>query len=116
MGIPSRCCIGFGRRSKLVPMLEPATTLTDLLMAAISLACALWHATRRPLHGPVLLFLSFALAAVFGAVWHGFFSTADASSCGQRLLWWLSMWFGGLSAAGLALTGLELMGLVAMRR
>jgi len=91
-------------------MHEIATTLTDFFMAALSLAYAIgWMRQRASFRGPTLFFLAFSLAALLGGLWHGYFSVPGAP--GERIVWWLSMWFGGLSAAGLALTGLELMGL-----
>lgn len=91
-------------------MHEIATTLTDFLMAAFGLAYATGQIRQRPaFRGPILFFLAFSLAALFGGLWHGYFSVPSAP--GERIIWWLSMWFGGLSAAGLALTGLELVGL-----
>ncbi len=89
-------------------MREIATTLTDFLMSAFSFAYALrlirQHAAFK---GPIVFFLAFSVAALIGGLWHGYFSQPGAP--GERIVWWLSMLFGGLSAAGLALTGLELM-------
>jgi len=90
-------------------MLEPATTLTDFLMAAISLVCAVRQRRAQPsFQGPILFFLAFAMAAALGGLWHGFLGAS--SGLAGRVVWWLSMCFGGLSSAGLALAGLELLG------
>jgi hypothetical protein len=90
---------------------EIATTLTDYLMAGASLAAALTFPRRPavfPARGPVLFFTGFALAALFGGTWHGYFSGMETPE--GRLLWWCSMLFAGASAAGLAVTGCELLG------
>lgn len=52
--------------------------------------------------------MGFALATLFGGLWHGFFSAPGTN--GERFIWWLSTVFAGLSAIGLALTGIEALG------
>ena len=91
-------------------MREVATTLTDYLLTVVCLLCA-WRlaavsgATR--LLGPAVFFAGFAVAALVGGTWHGFFS--DGQTPAQEHVWWLAMLFAGVTAAGLALSGLELL-------
>lgn len=92
-------------------MREIATTLTDYLMAGASLAAALGFPRRPaifPARGPVLFFTGFALAALFGGTWHGFYSGFDSAE--GQVVWWCSMVCAGASTAGLAVTGCELLG------
>lgn len=87
---------------------EIATTLTDFLLALFSLMCAsnLWRRSGAThAHGPIIFFMGFALATLFGGLWHGFFGAPGTN--GERFIWWLSTVFAGLSATGLALTGVE---------
>lgn len=92
-------------------MREIATTLTDFLLTALCALCV-WRlvasgaAARLP--GAVVFFAGFAAAALFGGIWHGYFS--DELSRAQEIIWWITMLFAGVTAAGLALVGLELLG------
>jgi Family of unknown function (DUF6962) len=92
-------------------LLEPATALTDFLLAGL---CAFFALKFAPtygswtLRGPVTFFAGFALAALFGGIWHGYFS--DRADVAQQVVWWIAMLFTGVTAAGLALTGVELLG------
>lgn len=92
-------------------MREIATTLTDFLLTALCALCvwrliAIGVAARLP--GAVVFFAGFAAAALFGGIWHGYFS--DELSRAQEIIWWITMLFAGVTAAGLALVGLELLG------
>lgn len=89
---------------------EPATAITDFVLAALALSffLALWRASGKRLIGAPIFFAGFACAAACGGTWHGFFS-ADSSQT-QRLVWWATQAFTGVSAAGLTILGLECFG------
>lgn len=92
-------------------MREIATTLTDFLLTALCALCV-WRLVANGagarLPGAVVFFAGFAAAALFGGIWHGYFS--DELSRAQEIIWWITMLFAGVTAAGLALVGLELLG------
>lgn len=93
-------------------MYEPATTLTDYLLAA---ECA-WFAqvlagragkgTGLPSGPFVALFVSVAVAAVAGGTVHGFFP--DQASAGNRFLWSLTLLSIGGTAAAMVAVSLRL--------
>jgi len=83
---------------------EPATTLTDLLLALIGLALFV-RQRRTGRHGAAVFFAALAVAAVFGALSHGFLSAADPAV--RQVVWWITLVCTGVTAAGLALIGLE---------
>lgn len=90
---------------------EPATALTDYLLALIALIFLLRLArmdARRGSVGALMFFSGFAAAAIFGGTWHGFFS--DDTSPAQRVIWWLTQMSTGIAASGLAVIGLERFG------
>jgi hypothetical protein len=90
---------------------EPATTITDYLLAVIALLLLLRLVQRQPAGraiGASMFFCGFAAAAIFGGTWHGFFS--DDSSSVQRVIWWLTQVFTAVAASGLAVIGLERIG------
>jgi len=83
---------------------EPATTLTDVLLALIGLVLFVQqrHTGRQ---GAAMFFAALAVAAVFGAVSHGFLSAATPAV--RQIVWWITLVCTGVTAAGLALIGLE---------
>jgi hypothetical protein len=83
---------------------EPATTLTDLLLALIGFALFV-RQRRTGRHGAAIFFAALAVAAVFGALSHGFLKTA--APVVQQVIWWITLVCTGATAAGLALIGLE---------
>jgi len=89
---------------------ELSTALTDFLLAALCAAFAGSFARARSwkLHGPLVFFLGFALAALAGGIWHAFFNARH--DLAQAIVWWFSMLFAGVTAVGLALVGIELLG------
>jgi hypothetical protein len=92
-------------------MREPATALTDFLLAVLA-AVFLLELRRRgrsPLVGAQLFFGGFGLAALLGGIEHGFL-VGDASAA-QRVTWWLTITFTGVAACGLGCVGLERLGL-----
>jgi hypothetical protein len=90
-------------------MREAATTLTDVLLALLSLA-ALLGLRRSASRGAPLFFAGFVVAATAGGLWHGYLSAAAADSVVQQSVWWFSMLGAGVSAAGLAWLGADLLG------
>ena len=97
-------------------MREPATALTDFLLALLSVVFLfeLRRRGRSPLVGAQLFFAGFALAALLGGIEHGFL-VGDASAA-QRLVWWLTITFTGVAACGLGCIGLERLGVRDARR
>jgi MFS family permease len=88
---------------------EVATTLTDFVLALLSLACAVGLFRRNPATagiGARWFFVGFGLATLCGGFWHGYFSAPGAA--GERLVWWSSMLFGGLGSIALGVAGVEL--------
>jgi hypothetical protein len=90
---------------------EPATALTDFLLALLAVVF-LFKLLRRP-HaslrvGAPLFFAGFAMAAVLGGVAHGFMS--DDGSLLYRVTWWSTLVFTCVAACGLAAIGLEGLG------
>jgi hypothetical protein len=89
---------------------ELITGLTDFLLAAFCAALARSFArfARWKLHGPMVFFVGFALAALAGGIWHIYFNARHDFE--QAIVWWASMLFAGVTATGLALIGIELLG------
>lgn len=85
-------------------MTEPATTLTDILLALLGFALFV-RQRRSGRHGAAIFFIALAVAAAFGALSHGFLSNASAGL--QEAVWWITLVCTGATAAGLALIGLE---------
>jgi hypothetical protein len=83
---------------------EPATTLTDVLLALLGLALFV-RQRRSGRHGAALFFAALAVAAAFGALSHGFLSAAAPAV--RQIIWWITLVCTGATAAGLALIGLE---------
>ena len=92
-------------------MTQIDVTLTDYLLCAQ----ALWFAAgtgRLGRRSPTatylqLTFIGFAAASLAGGTTHGFFNaTSDPL---HAPLWWLTLWFVGVTAAGFALTGIALL-------
>jgi predicted membrane channel-forming protein YqfA (hemolysin III family) len=86
---------------------EPATTLTDVLLALLGLALFV-RQRRSGRHGAAIFFAALSVAAVFGALSHGFLSNASAGL--RQVVWWITLVCTGATAAGLALIGLECLG------
>lgn len=89
-------------------MTEPATTLTDVLLAIVGWAIFVGQ-RRSGRHGAAIFFAALSTAAVFGALSHGFLSNAPAGL--RQIVWWVTLVCTGATAAGLALIGLECLGL-----
>lgn len=85
-------------------MTEPATTLTDILLAALGFALTV-RQRRGGSQGAATFFAALAVAAAFGALSHGFLSNAGADT--TQAVWWITLVCTGATAAGLALIGLE---------
>lgn len=83
---------------------EPATTLTDMLLALMGVALFV-RQRRTGRHGAAIFFAALAVAAAFGALSHGFLSNAAAGT--RQFVWWITLVCTGATAAGLALIGLE---------
>jgi hypothetical protein len=91
---------------------EPATTLTDYLLALIALVFLAQLAradTAKRLIGARMFFFAFALSAISGGTWHGFFSGGN-ESIASRVIWWLTLTFTAIAACGLAAIALERFG------
>ena len=92
-------------------MTEIDVTLTDYLLFAQSswFAAAIARLGRRSPAATYLelTFIGFAAASLAGGTTHGFFS--DPADPLHAPLWWLTLWFVGITAAGFALTGLALL-------
>ncbi len=90
---------------------EPATTLTDYLLAVVAvigLVRLMRAADGKRLVGAQMFFAGFAAAALCGGTWHGFFSgSASTTPCA---LWWLTLVCSGVASSGLAVVGLERLG------
>ncbi len=91
-------------------MLEPATTITDYLLA-VECAWFAWTLTRRSAASLrrtafVTVFVSVAAAAVLGGTVHGFLPDEEAAS--SRLLWTATMLSIGVTAGAMLLVGIEL--------
>jgi hypothetical protein len=90
---------------------EPATALTDYLLAVVSTVCLLRLArvapARRP-WGALLFFAGFAAAAACGGTWHGVTTAGTAGPAGTR--GWVTLVGTGVAASGLAVVGLERFG------
>ena len=87
---------------------EPATLLTDYLLAALTIyfAVMLWRMARSSRYGSqqlwVAAFIGFALASFLGGSWHGFHTMLSSSDA--QLLWRLTTGIIGL-AGSLLLVG-----------
>jgi hypothetical protein len=89
---------------RCLALTEPATTLTDVLLALLGFALFV-RQRRSGRHGAAVFFLALSVAAAFGAVSHGFLSTATPGL--RQAVWWITLVCTGATAAGLALIGLE---------
>lgn len=85
-------------------MTEPATTLTDMLLAVVGTGFFV-HQRRSGAQGATVFFAALAMAAVCGALSHGFLK--EAAPIVRQVVWWITLVCTGASAAGLALVGLE---------
>jgi len=93
------------------PVREPATAITDFLLALLSLFLLLRllrdsHFSR--LVGARLFFSGFGIAALLGGLDHGFLGGEGTTA--HRVVWWLTVASTGVAACGLALIGAERLG------
>jgi len=91
-------------------MEEIDVTLTDYALGLESLWFAFLISRKRATSetpGLKILFVGFALAALAGGTFHGFFN--NPAQPGHDFLWWLTLSFTGVTAAGFALTGVTLL-------
>ena len=91
-------------------MLEPATTITDYLLA-VQCTWIAWALTRRLAPSLrrsafVAVFASVAAAAIFGGTVHGFLP--DENAAASRFLWTTTMLSIGVTAGAMLLVGIEL--------